>query len=148
MNATTAETLADLAASLQEGLPLDVACFRINDAMEGLGLLGQPGLRIYPEKATYEQVEKLIRAALPGWGWRTAQSSASTSPLLFPCYEDPKHGARLERQYPPERWHRRQDVHLNIHPPIDSAAALCAALLVTLATILQDRQAAEARAHV
>lgn len=146
MTSATLTPIADLAVKLQEGVPLDVTCYRINDELNKLKRL--PGeLRIYPldnrsDRIAYEKVEDLIRHMLPGWGWRTCQCYLSTDAVLFPDYNDPQHGERLLAAYPPAIWDNRAEIDLDIRPPISSAGALCAALLVTLATILQDREAA------
>ncbi len=146
MTDTPLHPTADLAVKLQEGVPLALVCYRINDELNKLKRL--PGeLRIYPassrsDRTAYEKVEDVIRHMLPGWAWRTCQCYLSTDAWLFPDYNNPQHRERLLAAYPPAIWDNRAEIDLDIRPPISSAGALCAALLVTLATILQDREAA------
>jgi len=92
--------------------------------------------------ASLDAIVGLIERVLPGFAWKVGTCSVSDDAWICPDHNNPEHGERLMKQFPPvygTKWDRGIDVDLR--PPGRPAIALCIAFCLALQSIGQEEPA-------
>jgi hypothetical protein len=88
--------------------------------------------------ASIDAAVALVKATLPGWGYRIATCCVSDDAAVWPDFNCATHGKRLREEFDETRdWFATTDVDLR--PPGRPAIALCISVLLAKEAIAQQK---------